>query len=119
MLIAQISKFGRPDEVIGLVEQADPGEPGPGEVVIDAEFVPINPADVLNLEGKYGAEPPRLPMNPGAEGVGRIAKAGAGVSHVKVGDRVLFSKYGGTEIKVGGEEVMILRQGDVLAIVGK
>jgi len=90
MWIAQISKFGRPDEVIGLVEQADPGDPGPGEVVIDAEFVPINPADVLNLEGKYGAEPPRLPMNPGAEGVGRIAKAGAGVSHVKVGDRVLL-----------------------------
>ena len=90
MWIAQISKFGLPEEVIGLVEQPDPGEPGPGEVVIDAEFVPINPADVLNLEGKYGAEPPRLPMNPGAEGVGRIAKAGAGVSHVKVGDRVLL-----------------------------
>ncbi len=36
---------------------------------------------------------------------------------IKVGDKVVYSKYGGTEIKVGGEEVMILRQDDVLGIV--
>ena len=90
MLIAQVSSFGAPDKVIALVEQADPGEPGPGEVLIDSEFTPINPADVLNLEGRYGAEPPKLPMNPGAEGVGRVAAIGAGVSHVKPGDRVLL-----------------------------
>ena len=90
MLIAQVSAFGEPGKVIELVEQADPGQPGPGEVLVDAEFVPINPADVLNLEGKYGAEPPRLPMNPGAEGVGRIVGVGTGVTHVKPGDRVLL-----------------------------
>ena len=90
MLAAQISAFGPPDKVIELVEQSDPGEPGPGEVVVETELVPINPADVLNLEGKYGAAPPSLPLIPGAEGVGHIAKAGAGVSHVKVGDRVLL-----------------------------
>ena len=90
MLAAQLSAFGRPDEVIELVEQPDPGEPGPGEAIVDAELFPINPADVLNLEGGYGAVPPQLPMTPGAEGVGRIARVGAGVSHVKVGDRVLL-----------------------------
>ena len=90
MLIAQVSSFGAPDKVIGLVERPDPGEPGPGEVLIAAEFVPINPADVLNLEGRYGAEPPPLPMNPGAEVVGRVAATGAGVTHVKPGDRVLL-----------------------------
>lgn len=90
MLIAQVSSFGAPDKVIALVEQPDPGEPGPGEVLIDSEFAPINPADVLNLEGRYGAEPPKLPMNPGAEGVGRVAAIGAGVLHVKPGDRVLL-----------------------------
>ena len=37
---------------------------------------------------------------------------------VKVGDRVLYSKYGGTEIKHGGEEYLILSARDVLAIVG-
>ena len=38
---------------------------------------------------------------------------------VKVGDTVLFSKYGGTEIKIGGEEYIILREDDILAILEK
>ena len=36
---------------------------------------------------------------------------------VKVGDKVLMSKYSGTQVKVDGEEYTILRQGDILAIV--
>jgi len=36
---------------------------------------------------------------------------------VKVGDKVLFSKYSGNEIKVNGEEYTILKQDDILAIV--
>jgi chaperonin GroES len=36
---------------------------------------------------------------------------------VKVGDRVLFAKYAGTEVKIGEEEYLILRQSDILAIV--
>lgn len=36
---------------------------------------------------------------------------------VKEGDKVLFSKYGGTEVKVDGEEYTILRQDDVLGIL--
>ncbi|ETA79001.1 co-chaperone GroES [Youngiibacter fragilis] len=36
---------------------------------------------------------------------------------VKVGDKVLFSKYAGTEVKHQGEEVIIVRQSDILAIV--
>ncbi len=36
---------------------------------------------------------------------------------VKVGDRVLFSKYGGTEIKVDGEDLIVLRESDILGIV--
>ena len=35
---------------------------------------------------------------------------------VKVGDRVIFAKYGGTEVKIDGEEYIILRQSDILAI---
>lgn len=38
---------------------------------------------------------------------------------VKVGDTVLFAKYGGTEIKVDGKKLLILRESDLLAIVGK
>ncbi len=37
--------------------------------------------------------------------------------HVKVGDRVLVSKYAGTEVKADGEEFTILRESDILAIV--
>ena len=36
---------------------------------------------------------------------------------VKVGDKVLYSKYAGTEVKVDGEEYTILKQDDILAIV--
>ena len=36
---------------------------------------------------------------------------------IKVGDRVIYSKYGGTEIKLNGDEVVVLRQDDVLGVV--
>lgn len=36
---------------------------------------------------------------------------------VKVGDKILYSKYAGTDVKVSGEEYIILRQDDILAIV--
>jgi chaperonin GroES len=38
---------------------------------------------------------------------------------VAVGDKVIYSKYGGTEVKVQGEEYLILSARDVLAIIGK
>ena len=36
---------------------------------------------------------------------------------VKAGDRVLFAKYGGTEVKIDGEDLLILREDDVLGVV--
>ena len=38
---------------------------------------------------------------------------------VEVGDEILFSKYGGTEIKEGGRDYLILRESDILAVIGK
>ena len=38
---------------------------------------------------------------------------------VKVGDVVLFGKYTGTEVKIQGEEVVVMREDDIMAIVGK
>ncbi|MBC7357782.1 MAG: co-chaperone GroES [Desulfacinum sp.] len=38
---------------------------------------------------------------------------------VKEGDRVLFSKYAGTDVKVEGEELLIMREDDILAIIEK
>ncbi|NYG07457.1 chaperonin GroES [Phycicoccus badiiscoriae] len=54
-----------------------------------------------------------------AIGPGRIDDHGNRVPlDVTVGDRVIYSKYGGTEIKHGGEEYLILSARDILAIVG-
>ncbi len=53
-----------------------------------------------------------------AVGTGRVMDDGRVVPlDVKVGDKVLFSKYGGTEIKIGGEEYIILREDDILAVI--
>lgn len=113
MLAAQVRAFGPPGEAIEVVEQPDPGEPGADEVVVETEFFPINPADLLNLEGKYGAKPPALPMTPGAEGVGRIAQAGSAVRHVKPGERVLLPGPGTwrERIKAPGKAVFALPDG--------
>ena len=53
-----------------------------------------------------------------AVGNGKILDAGKKLPlEVKVGDKVLFSKYSGNEIKVDGEEYLILREEDIQAIV--
>jgi chaperonin GroES len=52
-----------------------------------------------------------------AVGPGRLLDSGERAPmDVKVGDKVIFAKYGGTEIKIDGEEYIILRQSDILAI---
>lgn len=53
-----------------------------------------------------------------AIGDGKVLQDGNRVPlDVKVGDRVLFGKYSGTEIKIGGEEFLILREDDILGCV--
>ena len=37
---------------------------------------------------------------------------------VKVGDRVLFGKWSGTEVKVGGEDLLIMKESDILGVIG-
>jgi len=51
-----------------------------------------------------------------AVGPGRLSEDGTRIAmDVKVGDRVIFARYGGTEIKVDDEELVILREMDILA----
>jgi chaperonin GroES len=55
-----------------------------------------------------------------AVGAGKILKNGK--THpldVKEGDKVLFGKYAGTEVKLDGEEHVLLREDDLLAVLGK
>ncbi len=54
-----------------------------------------------------------------AVGSGKVSDNGERVAlTVKAGDRVLFGKYAGTEIKVEGEEHLMMREDDILAILG-
>ncbi len=88
MKAVQFEAFGVPHEVAQCVDLPDPGAPAEGEVVVEIEAFPINPADLLFLEGAYAARPP-LPATPGAEAVGRVAAVGGGVTDLAVGDRVI------------------------------
>lgn len=55
-----------------------------------------------------------------AVGNGKLLENGTRVPlEVKVGDRILFGKYAGTEVKISGEEHLIMREDDVLGIVEK
>ena len=53
-----------------------------------------------------------------AVGDGRLLKDGnRAAPQVKKGDKVLFTSYGGTEIKVGGEEYLLMDESDILAVI--
>jgi chaperonin GroES len=54
-----------------------------------------------------------------AVGPGRFEDGNRVPLDVKVGDKVIYSKYGGTEVKVAGDDLLILSARDVLAIVNK
>jgi chaperonin GroES len=54
-----------------------------------------------------------------AVGTGKVLDNGTKLDlDVKVGDKILFGKYSGTDIKVDGEEMLILREDEVLAVLG-
>ena len=53
-----------------------------------------------------------------AVGKGKVTEDGKLIAlDVKVGDKILFGKYSGTEIKVGGEEHLIMREEDILGVI--
>ena len=55
-----------------------------------------------------------------AVGAGKLGDDGKRVKlDVKVGDKVLYSKYGGTEIKIDGDDFLLMREDDILGIVEK
>lgn len=54
-----------------------------------------------------------------AVGNGKILENGTKITpEVKAGDRILFGKYSGTEVKIDGEEHLILREDDILGVLG-
>ena len=52
-----------------------------------------------------------------AVGNGQITDNGVRALDVKVGDQVMFAQYAGTEIKVDGEELLVMREEDIMGVV--
>ena len=84
-----------------LVERVEEDEKTKGGIIIPdtAKEKPAEGKIVATGNGRMGEDGKLLPMD------------------VKVGDRILFSKYGGTDVKIDGTDYLILRQDDVLGVI--
>jgi chaperonin GroES len=84
-----------------LVERVAEDEKTKGGIIIPdtAKEKPAEGKIVATGNGRIGEDGKLLPMD------------------VKVGDCILFSKYGGTEVKIDGIDYLILRQDDVLGVI--
>jgi chaperonin GroES len=85
-------------------------KPGEGEETTSSGLVIPDTAKEKPQEGEVVAAGPGRWND---DGSGRVAL------DVKVGDTVIYSKYGGTEVKVDGEDYLVLSARDVLAILSK
>ena len=83
----RMNQTGGP-EVLQWIDY-DPGQPGPGEVLLRHEAVGLNFIDVYHRTGLYPL--PALPATPGMEGAGIVEAVGEGLSEVMVGDRVAYA----------------------------
>jgi len=54
-----------------------------------------------------------------AVGNGQVTDNGVRALDVKVGDQVMFGKFSGTEVKVDGEELLVMREEDIVAVIEK
>ncbi|CAM5788879.1 quinone oxidoreductase family protein [Cellulomonas persica] len=79
--------YGGP-ESLRLID-VDPGEPGPGEVLIDVRAAAVNPYDWKQYAGGPGADPARLPLRLGFEVAGVVTDIGPHVRWLAVGDEVV------------------------------
>ena len=89
--------------------------PRQGEVLIEIKATGLCHTDAFTLSG---ADPEGIfPAILGHEGAGVVVDVGPGVSSLKKGDHVMYDKYAGTNIKVDGEEYLILKMDDIIALV--
>ena len=88
MKYIELTAFGKPWEVCKTINGNDLAKPDPGYVTLEINAAPINPAELLIMEGKYATQP-ALPVKLGIEGVGTILELGDGVEDLNIGDRVL------------------------------
>ena len=83
--------FGGPD-VLEIADQA-PGEPGPGEALIEVRAAGVNPVNYKAYSGAFGADPERLPLRLGSEAAGVVTVTGPGAAGpagpIEAGDEVI------------------------------
>jgi NADPH:quinone reductase-like Zn-dependent oxidoreductase len=77
---------GAPEDVIRVVDAAEPGSPGPHQALLELVASPIHPADLLTIAGMYATSPGPMPKVPGKEGLGKVLAVGNLVKHLKPGD---------------------------------
>lgn len=98
MKAVQVSEFGPVGQAV-LADVADPVAKA-GEVVIGVEVAEANYPDLLMMEGRYQIKPP-LPFTPGKGAAGRVIALGAGISDLKIGQRVAAQlEYGAFADKI-------------------
>jgi len=109
MKAAVVRAFGQPL----VIDEVPVPRPGPGEVLVKIAACGVCHTDLHAAEGDWPVKP-QPPFIPGHEGVGNVVAVGAGVSHVKEGDRVgipwLHSACGYCEHCLGGWETLCERQ---------
>jgi NADPH:quinone reductase-like Zn-dependent oxidoreductase len=88
MRAIQFDSFGDPSRVSRCAELPEPDPPQGDEVLVRMLVMSINPADLLTIEGRYGAAID-LPYIPGAEGVGRVEAVGEAVKDLVPGTLVI------------------------------
>jgi NADPH2:quinone reductase len=99
-------EFGPPESLV--IEEVPSPTAGAGEVVVSIKAASVNFPDVLIIQNKYQSKPP-LPFSPGSELAGVVKEVGAGVTHVKPGDKVIaFTTYGAFAEEVKTEAVRLL-----------
>lgn len=111
----QIAEYGKPADVVKLVEIPEVGAPGPDEIVIDVVASSIEPTDLYMAEGIYAYLPP-LPHLLGCQGVGRVSAVGRGVRGLKEGDLTLvppLSNAWVNRVKTNAPWLRPLPKGDV------
>ena len=116
-----MEKTGGPEQLRLLPRE--PGELAAGNVRIALDAAGVNFIDVYFRSGHY---PRPVPFVSGLEGAGRVVSVGPGkmldsgnrgTMSVKKKDVVLYSKYGGTDVEVDGNEYKIFRESEILGIV--
>jgi chaperonin GroES len=87
----------------------------------DRVFVKVNPAEEKTSGGIFLPDNAKEKPQIGevvAVGPGKRNDDGSrGEPEVKVGDKVLYSKYAGTDVKLGGDDYVLLSEKDILAVV--